>query len=422
MRMAFWVLLLPALAVASTDSKGSVGFEGRAFVPEGDEVDRFDYGSLLVGRLEWKGKQKPFREKLRVVGRAAAIDRDRSRLVVEEAWVGYRSKYLRLKAGVQLLNWTATEAFHPADVVNSRNFDGNVENPDKVGEPMVSATLRLGRVHLTGYYLPVRMDPVFPGPRSRLSFSGTKLGDPLWVPRGGGDIDDLEDSHFEHQWAVRLATTLGSADIALHAIQHNDRSQPGLAINQREGTARPVYAFVTQVGMTYAHAVSDFLLKLEAAHRRPDDLDVELQFPVAHDGNTPATLLLSVDPPNHTIVAAGVEYGWSYDTLGQATVIVEGQGVVDVADADERKAITPFQRDVLVGYRHDFEDVQGTTLNLGVIVDLEGDGVVGTGSVGRRLGETWTLATSLRLNFIDDGPLEPLDGDHFMQLELIRHF
>jgi hypothetical protein len=426
------LVLLPALALASTQSKGSMGFEGRAFAPEeGEDVDRHDFGTVLVGRLEWKGKQlvsrsgaarTSFREKLRVVGRVAAIDEDRSRLIAEEAWVGWRSKYLRVKAGVQMLTWTATEAFHPADVVNSRNFDGNVENPDKIGEPMVSATLRLAGFHLTGYYLPVRMDPVLPGGDSRLSFGGD-LGDPVWVDRDG----TISEDRFENQWAARLATTFGSADVALHAIQHNDRGSPAIRVTTATGEVQPLYLFVTQFGLTYAHAVGDVVLKLEGAHRRfePARSTSGLQFPSIigiSGGAPPEHVLIGADRPNHTIVAAGVEYGWSYETAGQATVLLEGQAVVDVSDREERQALTPFQRDVLVGYRHDFEDIAGTNLTLGAIVDLEGDAVVGTGSFGRRLGDTWSLASSVRLTFADDGPLEPLDGDHYVQLELTRHF
>lgn len=411
------LLLLPALATASVDSQGSVGFEGRAFWPDDDGVTE-DQGAMLVGRLEWKAKQKALREKVRVVGRVGAIDEDRSNLVVEEAWAQWRSKYLRVFAGVQLVTWTATEAFHPADVINSRNFDGNVENPDKIGEPMVSVNLRLAGVHLTGYYMPVRMDPILPGGSSRLSFgdAGVSLGDPLWAGRDG----TLDDGHFEHQWAARLATTLGSADVALHAIQHNDRGQPGVAIDVFDAapgaggspTPRPVYSFVTQFGLTYAHAISDFVVKLEGAHRRFED---------AHD-NLEYVLVAGGDKPDHTVVAAGIEYGWSYEGAGQATLILEGQAILDVDDAEQRKALSPFQRDALVGYRHDFDDVAGTNLTLGAIVDLEGDAVLGTFTFRRRIGETWSVAADARLTFAGDGLLEAIDGSHFAQLTLARHF
>jgi len=400
------LLLLPALAAAGVDSQGSVGLEGRAFYPDDDDATE-DLGAMLVGRLEWKGKHKPFRERLRVVGRAAAIDADRSQLIVEEAWASFRSKYVRIHAGVQMLNWTATEAFHPADVVNSRNFDGNLENPDKIGEPMVSVDLRLGHTHLTAYYLPVRMSPILPGAASRLSFGG-EPGDALWVGRDGA----LDDGHFEHQWAARLSTTFAGADLALHAIQHNDRSQPAIAIAPPSQSPRPVYHFVTQLGLTYAQAVSDFVLKLEAAHRRFDEIDDPGDYLV----------VAGADVPDHTLVAVGVEYGWSYDRAGQATVLLEAQGVVDVTDTDERRGLHPFQRDVLVGYRQDLDDIAGTNLTVGAIIDLEGDGVLGTATFGRRIGDTWSLAVNLRLTVAEDGPFEAFDGDHFGQLTLTRHF
>ena len=76
----------------------------------------------------------------------------RTILVVEEAWVEWKAKPFRVRAGFDLLNWTATEAFHPSDILNSRNLDSSIQNYDKLGEPMVSLSYKGAIGVLTAYF------------------------------------------------------------------------------------------------------------------------------------------------------------------------------------------------------------------------------------------------------------------------------
>jgi hypothetical protein len=187
-----------------------VGLEARGFVNDDDAVTH-DQGLALSGRLEVEHEADASRARLRVLGRVDATDEERASLVLEEAWVQAEAGWLRLRVGADLLNWTATEAFHPADVMNSRNLDSDLENLEKLGEPMVAATVRLGDGSLALYYMPAHLRPLFPSPRSRLSFApGLGLGR-RWVMDRDGDISD-EDFH--HQVAARLAQQIGTTSTA----------------------------------------------------------------------------------------------------------------------------------------------------------------------------------------------------------------
>jgi hypothetical protein len=408
------VLLASSPASARLSSQGEVALEGRAFIP--DDLDSTDdLGAAVAARLEVKGKHKPVEERLRLLARVGGIDTNRSTLIVEEAWAGWKHGWLRVRAGVQILNWTATEAFHPADVVNSRNFDSNVENAEKVGEPMVEVRLKLGTGSLTGYYLPARMDPRFPGPASRLSFApaGLTLGDPVW-----GDADgSIGDGRLAHQWAARLSQSLWGADLALHVISHNDRSQPSIVLGG-DFVPRPLYHRVLQAGATWTQTLGEWIVKVEAAHRRFEEIDDP------GDYLAPAGL----DPPDHTQVAAGLEWGWGYDSGGEGTVLAEGQVVLGVEDKDERRALHPFQRDVLIGYRHAFNDANGSELMLGILADLETVEVLGNLNYKQRLSDTWSLEVGLRfVHAPSDGDpfpegLEALHEARYAQLFLKRYF
>ena len=125
-------------------------------------------GYLAVYRLTTS--QNHFRERLRLYGRLDREDLERTILVVEEAWVEWKAKPFRVRAGFDLLNWTATEAFHPSDILNSRNLDSSIQNYDKLGEPMVSLSYKGAIGVLTAYFLPSVINPILPSPNSRLSF------------------------------------------------------------------------------------------------------------------------------------------------------------------------------------------------------------------------------------------------------------
>ena len=137
-------------------------------------------GSLAVYRSTTKSK--PFRERLRLYGRLDREDRERTILVLEEAWVEWKAKPFRVRAGFDLLNWTATEAFHPSDILNSRNLDSSIQNYDKLGEPMVSLSYKGTIGVLTAYFLPTVINPILPSPNSRLSFSpGFRRNLRIWI-------------------------------------------------------------------------------------------------------------------------------------------------------------------------------------------------------------------------------------------------
>ena len=183
-----------------------------------------DTGLGMFARLEASYKNKGFRFKLRGFGRLDREDESRDLSALEEAWLGYRKGPWDGRVGFQMLNWTATEAFHPADLMNSRNLDSNIENPEKLGELMVSLRRRLGNGGLTLYYLPRYEEPNLPEASSRLSFvpQGLTVGRPIWLE---GDGEVASDS-YGNQWGFRYTQTMGDADFSVFYLDHQDRQQP----------------------------------------------------------------------------------------------------------------------------------------------------------------------------------------------------
>lgn len=394
-------LILPASeGAADTFSRGKVSLEMRAFEPDGiDETE--DAGVSLTTEVDIKAGSRPWRIALRGFARLDAVDETRNIAVLQEAYGSYSSGPLTLRVGSQVVTWTATEAFHPSDIINSRNFDSDLENFEKLGEPMVELSLRVYQGGLSAYYMPLRITPNLLGAESRLSLfpDGFELGERLWVNSDGKPSDSL----FAHQGGLRLNQTIGRADVSVHVVDHSDRHQPTFTFDPEDGTLRPTYHTVTQIGVTYVHVFGGLLVKLEAARRIFREPDLEAAPELA-------------DPEDHEQVAAGFEYAWSTDAGHEATVIAEYQSVIE-DDADDRRALHVFQNDVLLGYRHSFNDVDGRVILVSFIADVEAPQEFGAAaSYSQRLTSFWSAAGTVR-------GLRLLGKDiNQAQVTLTRHF
>ncbi len=399
-------------------SRGELALEGRLFRDDSLPNTK-DKGLGLLGRIELQHSHGPMTEKARVYGRLDRYDERRQVLLWEEAYLQLGFERLRLRAGLDVVNWTATEAFHPADVINARNLDSDLENLEKIGEPMLSLQVRpFDGTTITLIAMPYRSEPLFASPNSRLGFAG---GADLRGARRMIDRDGrFSDDNWGPQGAIAIRQTIGPADITVHALEQMDRAQPLIRFDP--STFRPLLVFQTvqQLGGTYQHAVDALLIKLEGAYRRfrpPKDLLPGAPLPGS---------VFTEKMPDHGQLAAGLEYGITHDGGPDSTFLLEGQTVIGAKGELERAALSVFQRDVLVGYRLALNDESNKELLIGVIFDTERAGeTLFNVSYAQRLGETWTVRAGLRIFQAEataPGPLGLLrDADH-VRLTLTRHF
>ena len=180
--------------------KAEIATELRQFESD-DDMRTIDSGTAGFVRLETSLKRGAFSVAARGFGRVDPKDHDRDNASFEELFLSIDDRGWRVRAGYQMLNWTATEAFHPADVMNARNFDSDIENPEKKGELMLSVRRRLPVGSIEAFYMPRMERPELPGSRSRLSFAppGFSTSEPLWLDDNGNL--DTSDSRF--QWGLR---------------------------------------------------------------------------------------------------------------------------------------------------------------------------------------------------------------------------
>jgi hypothetical protein len=409
--------LSPGHAELEVESRGEVGTESRVFWP--DDTSQTDAGNVaLVSRLQVDAEVDALDElsaRLRVFTRLDAGDARRRLIVPEELFVNAELEPLQLRVGYQMLNWTATEAFHPADILNSRILDGSFENPEKLGELMVAARVEIPGGNVELFAMPLFTAPVHPSSRSALGLAGpgVQLADALILTASR----ELTDSVWQPQWALRVQQTWGDADLSLHLVHHIDRQAPLVMFDPAQLLPRPVFQSVTQVGGTYSHVLDETLLKLEAAYRtfaRPGSGAVDL-------GPVPAR--------DHVVVAVGAERVVGLGAGSETSLILEGQAMLPTQSGFPASLEPLFQHDVLLGARHSFNDEQSTAVLATLVVDVtRPEQLVANVSLSRRLGEVWGLTFGARLfnyppaNAADPITYEHLHGQHQLYLDIKRYF
>ena len=420
-------LQLQLSAKTSWKSKGEIGFESRVFLPLenntndlGQEIDQFNIAQ--TARLESKYKNDEWSFKARVFGRVDTFDQIRSTVYPEELWLEYRPEKFKLRLGYQMLDWTATEAFHPADIINSRYWDSSFENADKIGELMAKLQFKLGKGIIEGFYAPRYVESVFPSPNSPVF-----IGD-LSVPFAGflpvDTFGNMRENYWGHQWGARFEQTFGEADISLQYIEHFNRDQPFAVFDQSIQSTFLVFQPMRQFGLTYTQALGVFVLKCEAAHKNflnPDQGSFQDKFGRLPDRDQ-----------FHT--AIGLDYLKSWSNGQDTTFLLEAQYIENIGaqqmNPNQAPALAPlFQNDLLIGFRHSWNDTKSRNLTVTAIADMvRFNQWFINGSYNQRVGESWGLTLGLRKIIIPpenaSAPIafEQWDGLTYPYLNIKRFF
>lgn len=405
-------------AEVDVQSRGEIGGESRAFWPDSNAQSR-EWNTATVGRLYLDAGKDKVSARARVFSRLDTNDRERSVFIPEEAFAQLELRPVRLRAGFQMLNWTATEAFHPADVINSRYYDSAIENPEKLGEPMVSARVEIPRGNIEAFFMPFFVRPIFPTGRSRFNLGrpGQGFGEAVVLKRNGTVQEDPGATSFMPQWAARVQQTFGQADLALHVLQQQDRTSPVVAFDPNIMKARPLFEPMTQVGGTLAQAAGAWVLKLELAYRwyyRPENR---------------ATIYGPLPQRDHFVAAGGLEYNLPSESGGESTLLLEGQVFVPRQSNLPRELMPLFQHDVVAGWRYAFNDESSRSVIALIVVDVvrPQEFFFNLGYT-QRIGETWGLNAGVRLVRVPPrNPAMPvlyenLNNAHQVNLNLLRYF
>ncbi len=395
----------------SVESQGEMRLESRFF--KNDHISSTeDVGYGIFSRLEAtaKSKDKSLKVKTSLVGRVGRKDPERDVFYFEDAYLEKDFGLIQIFGGLRVVNWSAAEAFHPSDIINSRNFDTSFENAGKIGEPMIGFASQIGEVGLQAFYMPALRGPKYPSAQNRLSFmpQGFQVEKEAFVDKSG-----KTQGSWASQWALKTSYSNWGGDWSLYWVHHFDRSQPTIrpaSVN----TLKPIFVEMDQLGLNLQQQVSDFLVKIEIAQRIFKEDLISQDF-----GALPYR--------THSILAGGVEYTFGWESGQETTFLSEVQFVEGVGKL-QRRAANIFQRDGLLGLRHAFNDVSSKEIFLALIADLEiSKQLMLTVSYSQRLKNNWKFVLGGRYvdaptnaSVVTD--LRAFNQDHQVYFNLSRFF
>ena len=278
---------------------------------------------------------------------------------------------------------------------------------------MLGGTYASNFLELHGFYMPLLVKPKIPATTSRESFAPANLDfTTLKFLNNDGELLSKKDELVE-QWALQAKFLLGDFELSTSWVHHFDRTDVKI-IPQSLTELTPVLTQVDHFGLGMNYILGSWIFKTELVYRDFKD-----------NISNSSTNLKQVD---YGIAAVALEYGFSSDNGSESTIIIELQELIDV-DKPDRFTLTPFQRDLFLGYRHAFNDELGKELFFFTIFDLERRlEMMLNLSYSQRLSDTWKIKSGLRVikaspdNTFDLSGIRQLDKDHQLYLDLSYYF
>lgn len=403
---AVFSLLVAAACTLATGAHAApleveLGYQVRAFGERGATTqDRVQQNLRL--RVQGDGASGDGRWQWHVDahGRIDDMDARRSGADLREAYVRWIGDGAEVTVGARRVFWGVTEFVHLVDVINQSDLVENLDEEDRLGQPMLQLELPRDAWNLQLYLLPGLRSRTFGGPDGRQHGGAPPRGDVEYAPSLHGE--DLS-------MAARIEWHADGLDVGLAHFSGAGREPVFLPMP--DGRPRARHEHIEQTSLDLSWLAGDWLWKLEGYRR-------------AGQGDT------------YVAASAGFERTW-VGLVGRADV-----GWVVEYLHDQRGHDAPlghYDHDVALGLRVAANDVADTSVLLGWIQDLREDEHSFSLEASSRLAERLSLQVEARvfgghvrgatshgatLNalFDPDNKTGFLDQDDYVQLELTTFF
>ncbi|MFM2043308.1 MAG: hypothetical protein RLY86_1884 [Pseudomonadota bacterium] len=386
------LLLLPTAAAAGPmQIRPELAIETRWFPADPAapaQMDGIQAGLILTGDIAWTSPDRTLRVRVEPYLRLDGRDGARRYADLREASLAADLGDWAVLAGFSQVFWGVVESRNIVDVINQIDTVEDIDEGEKLGQPLLRLSRRIGSGMVEAYWMPWFRERRHPGP------AGPLRPDPA-VDDAAGRVD-RDGGRWAGDVALRYSGRRGDYDIGLHAFHGTGRS-PRLEPNAASGRLDPVYLETTQAGADIQYTTGPWLLKGELVLARSG-------------GDSFAAAVGGVEYTLFDLGGSGLDLGLIAEYLHDGR---------DPA----RAPATPFDDDVFAGLRLTWNDAQDTELLAGAIVDTANGGTQGSVEFQRRWGDTTLLEVEARwFTASGDALLAPLRRDEVLTLRLTRYF
>ncbi len=385
------VLVAGALPVAAQELavSGYLAGEFRGFFQPPqfpDQLEYFQPSLVLEPELQLRTEDRQHQFKVTPFARLDAADSDRSHVDLREAfWRGIFGDW-EVLVGANVVFWGVTESRHLVNIVNQTDFREDVDEEDRLGQPMVTIEWQRPWGRLSGLVLLGFRQRPFPGVDGRLRVPLPVNTNDALFPDGKRAVDV----------AFRYSHFLGDFDVGVYAF-HGTGREPAFNVNESGTDLIPVYRTITQLGLDLQYTREAWLWKLEAIGR-------------AGEGETFGAAVGGVEYTRYQVYGSAADLGFLSEYL------YDGRDVTAPP--------TAFDNHGFVGTRLALNDTQDTALLVGAVVDLKDGTVAARVESERRLTNRLTLELESRLfGRVDErNPLYSFRNDSFVTVRVNLFF
>ena len=373
------------------DMSGSIGFEQRAFFQEGkfdNQLGHWQPSLIWEPEFFFETANRKDQFRLSPFLRYDFRNNERTHFDLREAnWRHVHSDW-DLLVGVDKVFWGVTESRHLVDIINQTDAVEDIDNEDKLGQPMVNLNWTQDWGTLSLFVMPYFRERTFPRNEGRLRAGLTvDVDDPLYE-------SSAEEWHLDA--ALRYKHAIGNWDLGA-SFFHGTSREPTFTLSEDPTEWRPHYEIINQFGIDLQYTQDAWLWKLEA---------------VAREGHG--------DP--FAAVGGGFEYTFYQVGDSSSDISILTEYLWD--GRDDEGPPTASQNDLFLGARWALNDPQDTALLLATVLDLDGRGAAAFAEFERRLGKSWFLELEARFVFNgeDDRALHSIADDSFATVRLSYNY
>jgi len=378
--------VLPYAQANEFEVRGNIELQGRFFTEDALFPDQKDSYLSVAAEPEFFWSWNDGKDSFEFVpfARVDQYDSERTHSDIRElSWVHVGDNW-ESRIGIRREFWGVTEFQHLVDIINQQDFVEDIDNEDRLGQPMINLSLvnDWGIVDL--FVLPGFREQTFPAVDGRPGFPFVDIDNPLY------ESSD-KDKHVD--LAVRWAHSVGDFDLGLSVFKGTSRLPlylPAPGAITLPVQLVPYYRQITQLGFEMQATVGDTLWKLEVINNQNNVENYS-----ALQGGFEHTLYGVFD--SNADLGWLMEYGW-----------------------DERGSdLSSFnQNDLFFGSRLAVNDVDSTELLFGFGYDLDFDSTSVIIEGSKRFGDSVQISLDVRLFSADDlsDPLYLFSQDDQVQL------
>ncbi len=388
--------LLSAQSVAAPwqenlEISGSILGEARGFVEspqfEG-QLDGIQPSIVVEPEVDWASKEGQYQARFVPFLRLDSRDDERTHGDIREAYLQYIGDDWEALAGINRVFWGVTESRHLVNIINQIDQVEDIDEEDFLGELMLNLALQRDYGLFSIYLLPGFRERTFAGEVGRLRT-------PLPVDEGAAAYEsDAEEwstdvalrySHFVDEWDVGASYFYGTS------------REARLVLSDDAIRLEPRYDQIHQIGLDLQYTKDAWLWKFEGIVREGQGIFGAL--------------------------VGGFEYTFYQIRETDADLGVLSEYLYDGRDNDKAPPTT-FDNDLFLGARLALNDISGTAVLAGTVVDLETQTTSFRLEAERRFGDVQKIEFESQwfVNVDDDDPLGAARDDSYLMLRLSHFF